>query len=227
MSTSCSDPAKHLLAPPHFFLGISSHLTTSRPHNPTPNTEPFREPVDWKALGLFDYPQIIKKQMDLGTIKDKLDNGKYKSLEEAANDVRLVWKNCMLYNQEGSDFYILAENMNKKFEDKLAKIEKDLASASASGGGKKKSAAPAEPTLEEKRTFAKNLYKISKEDLGKVVAELDTKCPSALTKNAVEDEVEINVDLINPQLFAEISDFVKNSCGAGSKKKAAGAKRKA
>lgn len=165
--------------------------------------------------------------MDLGTIKDKLDNGKYKSLEEAANDVRLVWKNCMTYNQEGSDFYILAENMNKKFEDKLAKIEKDLASASASGGGKKKSAAPAEPTLEEKRTFAKNLYKISKEDLGKVVVELDTKCPSALTKNAVEDEVEINVDLINPQLFAEISDFVKNSCGAGSKKKAAGAKRKA
>ena len=206
------------------YLIISSH---PRPHNPTPNTEPFREPVDWKALGLFDYPQIIKKQMDLGTIKDKLDNGKYKSLEEAANDVRLVWKNCMLYNQEGSDFYILAENMNKKFEDKLAKIEKDLASASASGGGKKKSAAPAEPTLEEKRMFAKNLYKISKEDLGKVVVELDTKCPSALTKNAVEDEVEINVDLINPQLFAEISDFVKNSCGAGSKKKAAGAKRKA
>lgn len=165
--------------------------------------------------------------MDLGTIKDKLDGGKYKDLEDAANDVRLVWKNCMTYNQEGSDFYILAENMNKKFEDKLAKIEKDLASASASGGGKKKSSAPAEPTLEEKRMFAKNLYKISKEDLGKVVVELDTKCPSALTKNAVEDEVEINVDLINPQLFTEISEFVKNSCGAGSKKKAAGAKRKA
>ena len=199
------------------------------PPHPTSNTEPFREPVDWKALGLFDYPQIIKKQMDLGTIKTKLESGKYKNLEDAANDVRLVWKNCMTYNQEGSDFYILAENMNKKFEDKLAKIEKDLASSSsASGGGKKKSSSgPAEPTLEEKRMFAKNLYKISKEDLGKVVVELDTKCPSALTKNTVEDEVEINVDLISPQLFSEISDFVKNSCGAGGKKKAAGAKRKA
>jgi len=168
--------------------------------------------------------------MDLGTIKSKLENGKYKDLEEAANDVRLVWKNCMTYNQEGSDFYILAENMNKKFEDKFSKIEKDLASAAAGsggGGGKKKSAATNEPTLEEKRTFAKNLYKISKEDLGKVVVELDTKCPSALTKNAVEDEVEINVDLISPQLFYEVSEFVKNSSGAGGKKKAAGTKRKA
>lgn len=168
--------------------------------------------------------------MDLGSIKSKLENGKYKELEEAANDVRLVWKNCMSYNQEGSDFYILAENMSKKFEDKFSKIEKDLASSAAagSGGGKKKSAATNEPTLEEKRTFAKNLYKISKEDLGKVVVELDTKCPSALTKNGVEDEVEINVDLISPQLFYEVADFVKNSAGAGgSKKKSAGTKRKA
>jgi hypothetical protein len=169
--------------------------------------------------------------MDLGTIRSKLESDKYKDLEDAANDVRLVWKNCMLYNQEGSDFYILAENMSKKFEDKLAKVEKDLASAAAasggSGGGKKKSAAASEPTLEEKRAFAKNLYKISKEDLGKVVVELDTKCPSALTKNAVEDEVEINVDLISPQLFYEVSEFVKNSSGAGGKKKAAGTKRKA
>ena len=209
-------------------------LMPSLPPPPVPsqiNTEPFREPVDWKALGLFDYPQIIKKQMDLGTIKSKLENGKYKDLEEAANDVRLVWKNCMTYNQEGSDFYILAENMNKKFEDKFSKIEKDLASSAAGsggGGGKKKSAATNEPTLEEKRTFAKNLYKISKEDLGKVVVELDTKCPSALTKNAVEDEVEINVDLISPALFYEVADFVKNSAGAGgSKKKSAGTKRKA
>mmetsp|Transcript_26392 Transcript_26392/g.76161 ORF Transcript_26392/g.76161 Transcript_26392/m.76161 type:complete len:214 (+) Transcript_26392:94-735(+) len=194
------------------------------------DAEPFREPVDWKALGLFDYPQIIKKQMDLGSVKSKLENGKYKDIEDAANDVRLVWKNCMTYNQEGSDFYILAENMSKKFEDKFTKIEKDLASSAAAGGGggKKKSAASGEPTLEEKRLFAKNLYKISKEDLGKVVVELDTKCPSALTKNAVEDEVEINVDLVSPQLFYEVAEFVKNSCGGGGgKKKAAGAKRKA
>jgi len=34
-----------------------------------PETEPFLEAVDWKSLNLPDYPQIIKKAMDLGTIQ--------------------------------------------------------------------------------------------------------------------------------------------------------------
>lgn len=29
----------------------------------------FLEPVDWRALGLTDYPIVIKQPMDLGTIK--------------------------------------------------------------------------------------------------------------------------------------------------------------
>lgn len=31
-----------------------------------PESEPFRRPVDWKALGLTDYPAIVKRPMDLG-----------------------------------------------------------------------------------------------------------------------------------------------------------------
>jgi hypothetical protein len=38
----------------------------------------FRQPVDWRALGLTDYPIIIKNPMDLGTVKKKLMTGKYK-----------------------------------------------------------------------------------------------------------------------------------------------------
>ena len=72
-------------------------------------TEPFRQPVDWQALGLFDYPQIIKKPMDLGLVKQKINEGKYKTLHEAAEDVRLIWKNCKTYNADGSDFYNLAQ----------------------------------------------------------------------------------------------------------------------
>ncbi len=33
------------------------------------NTGPFRDPVDWKAWQLLDYPQIIKHPMDLGTVQ--------------------------------------------------------------------------------------------------------------------------------------------------------------
>lgn len=35
-------------------------------------TDAFLEPVDWKGLGLTDYPIVIKQPMDLGTIKVRL-----------------------------------------------------------------------------------------------------------------------------------------------------------
>lgn len=34
-----------------------------------PESSPFSEPVDWKNLGLMDYPSLVKKPMDLGTIR--------------------------------------------------------------------------------------------------------------------------------------------------------------
>ena len=77
--------------------------------------EPFREPVDWQALGLFDYPQVIKKPMDLGLVKKKLKENKYKSIHDAADDFRLIWKNCMAYNADGSDFYNLAQVRDRPY----------------------------------------------------------------------------------------------------------------
>ena len=41
--------------------------------------------------------------MDLGQIKRGIEAGKYSSIEQAANDIRLVWSNCMLYNRDGSE----------------------------------------------------------------------------------------------------------------------------
>lgn len=38
---------------------------------------PFHLPVDTASLGLPDYFKIIKKPMDLGTIKKRLDNNYY------------------------------------------------------------------------------------------------------------------------------------------------------
>ena len=61
-----------------------------------PDTGPFREPVDWRGLELFDYPEIIKKMMDLGTIQKKLERNQYNTAWEVAQDIRLVWNNCTL-----------------------------------------------------------------------------------------------------------------------------------
>ena len=90
-----------------------------------PDSTPFREPVDWRLLELHDYPEIIEHMMDLGTIKRKLDRGQYATAAAVAYDIRLVWSNCMTYNAEGSDFYVLAQNFSRRFEDRYRKIKNE------------------------------------------------------------------------------------------------------
>ncbi|CAA3032387.1 transcription factor GTE4-like [Olea europaea var. sylvestris] len=83
----------------------------------------FNEPVDAKALGLHDYHDIIKRPMDLGTIKDRLSQNWYKSPREFAEDVRLVFHNAMTYNPKGQDVHVMAEQLAQIFEERWAVIE--------------------------------------------------------------------------------------------------------
>lgn len=64
-----------------------------------PEATDFLKPVDYKGLGLDDYPVIIKHPMDISTVKRKLKTGKYSTLSEVVADLILIWENCRIYNQ--------------------------------------------------------------------------------------------------------------------------------
>lgn len=83
---------------------------------------PFSKPVDVKNLNLSDYHQIIKKPMDLGTVKKKLDNREYATADEFASDVRLIFSNCYLYNGPQTDVVAMCKKVEQMFEDKFAKL---------------------------------------------------------------------------------------------------------
>ena len=137
------------------------------PPRPGPAAEPFLKPVDWKAWGLEDYPKVVKTPMDLGTVKAKLEKGDYSSAKEFRHDTNLVWTNCMTYNADGSDYYMLASTLKKIFEEKYAKtINEDEEPVDM--------ARP--PTLVDKKMACQNIYNINAEDLGKVVQILDQRC---------------------------------------------------
>ena len=169
--------------------------------------------------------------MDLGTVKKRIADRKYKSIPEAAEDVRLVWTNCMTYNADNSDFFKLAKSLSRRWEDKYSKLVTELqldgsalmaggaGGPSSSGGGL--DGGDTKISLDEKRAFARSLYKINKDDLGKLIVEVDTKCPAALVKNSAEDECELNVDKLTPSLFHELRSFVATCkvSGPPSKKK--------
>lgn len=84
----------------------------------------FNTPVDTVTLGLHDYHTIVKKPMDLGTVKTRLSKSWYKSPLEFAEDVRLTFNNAMLYNPVGHDVHRMAEILLNLFEEKWVPLER-------------------------------------------------------------------------------------------------------
>ncbi|KAM7268406.1 hypothetical protein ACFE04_010572 [Oxalis oulophora] len=86
----------------------------------------FNIPVDVVKLNIPDYFTVIKRPMDLGTIKQKLSSGVYSSPLEFLDDVRLTFTNAMTYNPPTNDAYIMADTMSKFFEQRWKPIGKKV-----------------------------------------------------------------------------------------------------
>lgn len=79
--------------------------TLDRLYRQDPESIPFRQPVDPTTLGIPDYFDIVKKPMDLSSIKNKLIQGKYSDPWEYVDDVWLMFDNAWLYNRKTSRVY--------------------------------------------------------------------------------------------------------------------------
>ncbi|KAK1406678.1 hypothetical protein QVD17_42197 [Tagetes erecta] len=71
----------------------------------------FSEPVDPNELP--DYHEIIKQPMDFGTVRSKLDEGLYSSLEELESDVYLICSNAMQYNSSDTIYFRQARSIQE------------------------------------------------------------------------------------------------------------------
>ncbi|KAL1506160.1 hypothetical protein ABEB36_005573 [Hypothenemus hampei] len=130
---------------------------------------PFYKPVDAELLGLHDYHDIIKKPMDLSTVKRKMDNREYRSAQEFAQDVRLIFTNCYKYNPSDHDVVAMARKLQDVFEVKFAKIPDEplnrlsgiVTNESSSSGSSSESSSETEDSEEERRN--KQLKQLEKE----------------------------------------------------------------
>jgi len=86
----------------------------------------FSRPVEWKKMGLLDYPKLIKDPMDLGTVAERVTKTYYTRLEQFANDIRLVWKNAFIFNAPDSLYFKAAKTLSDVFEKRVEEIEKEL-----------------------------------------------------------------------------------------------------
>lgn len=78
---------------------ISQHRNGNIFHNPIKNSE------------APDYHEIIKRPMDLKTIKARVKDGAISNSLEFQRDVYLMFANAMMYNRPGSDIYQMAEEV--------------------------------------------------------------------------------------------------------------------
>jgi hypothetical protein len=77
-----------------------------------PYSAPFLLPVDLKRH--YDYKRIVRRPMDLKTIDQKLEEGKYgRNMQVAIDDIAQVWANACAYNEPETDVYITARHLEK------------------------------------------------------------------------------------------------------------------
>jgi len=169
-------------------------------------------------------------------VKRKLERQQYTTAEECADDIRLIWSNCKTYNADGSDFFLLAESFSKRFEDRYRKIRSECdtgdqklgppsAVAASSVGStststKKDSIGTEPPSLQRRTQFGANLFYLSGMELGHVIKQLELKCPKSLQSppagvtSQEHEQLEIDVDQIDPKTFAELDRYLKETLGA-------------
>ena len=86
---------------------------------------PFLFPVNTKQFAT--YKKVIKTPMDIATIKKKLDlpagnSAAYKSRDEFVEDVRLIFSNCEVFNEEDSPVGKAGRTMRNLFETRWAEL---------------------------------------------------------------------------------------------------------
>jgi len=113
----------------------------------------FKNPVSLEEAP--DYDDIIKRRMDLSTIKKRLEEGITTTSMEFHRDLILMFQNAMIYNPKDSDVYMMAVTLKKfaaKEMESVFETEQLLKSphpTTRSRGSDKKAAKP----LPMKRSF--------------------------------------------------------------------------
>lgn len=81
---------------------------------------PFLLPVNTKQFPT--YRKIIKYPMDLSTIKKRLQDMVYKSRDDFITDVRQIFDNCEVFNEDDSPVGTAGHGMRKYFELRWAEL---------------------------------------------------------------------------------------------------------
>uniref|UniRef100_A0A671SK19 Bromodomain and WD repeat-containing protein 3-like n=1 Tax=Sinocyclocheilus anshuiensis TaxID=1608454 RepID=A0A671SK19_9TELE len=92
------------------------------------DSEPFRDPVDQREYP--DYCNIIDTPMDLGTVRQTLEEERYENPIDLCKDTRLIFANAKAYTpNKRSKIYSMTLRLSAFFEESIQKILSDYKTA--------------------------------------------------------------------------------------------------
>ena len=124
-SLSWTDRASHLRNLRSVTVQRMLRVVTDLMHHKS-NRNLFNAPVDVVALKIPDYFKYVKKPMDLGTIRKRLEADEYETLHDVERDVRLVFRNAMVYNPPSNMVHEFAQQLLTYFEERVKKLKESL-----------------------------------------------------------------------------------------------------
>ena len=168
----------------------------------------FLAPVDYNGLGLPDYPKIIKKPMDLGTVKDNLLKGEYNTIREFMEDITLIWQNCRTFNMQGSEIVKMANRLEKKFKILLEKQFKNYQSKNLNKTKNDNSGLD----NSEKSKLIEDIRNMSNEGLTNIVKIILKECPKGI-EDIDNEKLQIKIDYLDHKTFELINKYMEENDG--------------
>lgn len=104
---------------------------------------PFSAPVDFVALNIPNYPNIITNPMDLKTMEEKLKNGQYPSVDAYVADFNQIVDNAATFNGLEHPVTMLAKKIKESFDKQIRNLPGPDVPESSSADKKAKKAAVA------------------------------------------------------------------------------------
>lgn len=102
----------------------------------------FKEPVDPVALNIPQYPELVKNPMDLGTMENKLKEGRYTHVREFMEDLDLIVNNSVLFNGKDHPVTQAGYNLRAYFLKGMGKMPREGVEEPAKQAKAKKPSVP-------------------------------------------------------------------------------------
>lgn len=183
-------------------------------------TWPFMQPVtDTEAPG---YSIIVKKPIDLGSIRFKMDSKLYTNLTGFVEDLQLITDNCKLYNPENSEIFKMGVEFEKLFKKELSKREAGpdaeieelrkkisdlmLRLNSLEEAKRLENSSSVFYSVEDREKVGSSILALGREESDRVVEIIQRSCSSF--SYVGNDEIEVNMLTLPDHVIGEIREFM-------------------